>query len=83
MVWESKYVPLQNYLAKSVASNLPLSFEEIERILGFALPKSAYTHQAWWGNNVQSSRHTRAWMDIGWRTSNLNLETMRIEFVRA
>lgn len=82
MVWESKYTPLQNYLTKLHTNNVSLGFEAIEKILGFTLPKSAYRYPAWWGNNLQNSRHTRAWMDINWRTYNLNLTAQEVGFFK-
>jgi len=36
-----------------------LSFDEIEHILDFPLPKSAYEHDAWWRNNDAGHSHAR------------------------
>ena len=37
----SKYDPLRDYLKKQTRDDFVLTFEEIEDILGFALPRSA------------------------------------------
>ena len=34
-----------------------VSFDQIERVLGFKLPKSAYEHEAWWSNNATGHSH--------------------------
>ena len=36
-----------------------MSFSEIERVLGFKLPKSAYQHEAWWSNNATGHSHAK------------------------
>lgn len=53
---------------------MKLSYTEIERIIGSKLPVSAYKYNAWWSNDMTSgSRQCRAWLDIGWRTANIEL----------
>ena len=47
----SKYAPLSEYLAASGSQSVTLSFEEIEAVLGFPLPKSA-SYRAFWENSV-------------------------------
>ena len=47
----SKYEPLPQFLSSKTGAVHRMSFEQIERILGFKLPKSAYEHEAWWSNN--------------------------------
>jgi hypothetical protein len=66
----SKYAPLGQYLARQPAtiSRLVLSFEQVERILGFELPASAAEHQAWWANNTRQHPHVQVWLDAGWQT---------------
>jgi hypothetical protein len=59
-----------------------MSFSEIERILGFKLPKSAYEHQAWWSNNGTGHSHARAWLESGWRTS-VDLKRRQVSFARS
>lgn len=49
---------------------LNMTFDEIERVLGEALPPSAYKHRAWWGNEDPHKtvlRGKRAWLLAGFR----------------
>lgn len=58
-----KYMPLFKYLCAQTADELDLSFSEIEKILGFSLPKSAYTYTMWWnpgGTHTQCLSWTKA-----------------------
>ena len=51
-----------------------LSFDRIEAIVGFALPKSARAYQAWWANQVGGGHvQANAWLDQGWHTAELSL----------
>lgn len=40
-----KYTPLGQFLATADKENIDISFAEIESLLGFPLPTSAYTHR--------------------------------------
>jgi CBS domain-containing protein len=58
-----------------------LSFEEIERVIDYKLPKSASVHRAWWANDPH---HVQAaqWLDVGWRAQAINMTDERVTFVR-
>lgn len=43
----SDYDPLRDYLKKQTRSEFVLSFEEIEDLLGFALPRASH-RASWW-----------------------------------
>jgi hypothetical protein len=47
----NKYDPLCDYLKKQNQPDFVLSFEEIEDILGFALPRSAQRAE-WWDDDT-------------------------------
>jgi hypothetical protein len=84
--WEfimSKYESLPQFLSSARDSVKRMSFAEIERILGFKLPKSAYEHDAWWSNNATGHSHARAWLDAGWRTENVDRAGRKVTFVRS
>jgi len=68
----SKYYPFENYLKKSQKQKETLMYEEIENILGFALPKSAHDHRQWWENG---GGHTQAnsWLNAGWKVEDVYL----------
>ncbi|MFY9696419.1 MAG: hypothetical protein WA776_17985 [Xanthobacteraceae bacterium] len=78
----SKYAPLPHFLMQSERTVQRLGFGEIERILGFKLPKSAYEHEAWWSNNATGHSHARTWIERGWRTEEVDLAGRKVTFRR-
>jgi hypothetical protein len=60
-----------------------MSFGEIEDILGFKLPSSAYEYEAWWSNNATGHSHARAWLKSGWHTEELDLARRKVTFRRS
>jgi|SRR6185437_3366384 hypothetical protein len=79
----SKYEPLPQFLGAKSGTMHRLSFSEIERVVGFKLPKSAYEHEAWWSNNATGHSHARAWMKFGWRTEAVDLAARKVTFQRS
>ena len=67
----AKYDPLRDYLRRQRATALEMSFVEIERKLGYMLPKSANLPQWWDGpaddHTRQVQRH--AWTQAGYEAS--------------
>ena len=58
-----------------------LSFDRIEAILGFPLPKSAGSYQAWWANQVGGGHvQANAWLDHRWHTGQLSLARRQVTF---
>ena len=78
----SKYEPLPQFLSNRAGATQRMSFEQIERVLGFKLPKSAYEHEAWWSNNETGHSHARVWMSAGWRTQDVDLDARKVTFSR-
>ncbi len=76
-----KYTPLYAHLSGREGHEWQASFAEIERVLGFPLPKSAYSYPAWWSNG-SGMPHSAMWLDAGWRTSDLNLTGKTVHFLR-
>lgn len=58
-----RYEPLRRHLAALSGNEVTLTFDEIEWLLGRALPASAGRHRAWWSKG--GYRHDRAWLDTG------------------
>ena len=48
---ENPYTPLRDYLLTEKRADFVLTFEEIETILGFGLPRSAQRAE-WWDNDT-------------------------------
>lgn len=66
-----KYEKLKSHLQSINQDRVTMTFAEIEEILGFSLPNSAYKHRAWW-SNTDSHTQARAWLDAGWKVSIIN-----------
>jgi hypothetical protein len=78
----SKYDPLRTFLKSQAVARLPMTFVEVERILGFRLPASARNHQAWWANEMTNHVQARAWMGAGYETQQVDLSSKTIVFAR-
>ena len=78
----SKYDPLYDHLANNPETVIALSFSEIERILGFALPASARRYQAWWANEREGTHsHARSWLEASYGTQGVDLNAQTVRFV--
>lgn len=78
----SKYERLQRHLEQVRGDAWHATFAEVERVLGFPLPSSARSYPAWWANSRDSMPQHHAWLDAGWRTSDLNLGAQHVLFRR-
>ena len=76
-----KYRPLGDYLAKQHEVAVFLTFQQIEQIVGFALPPSAYSHRAWWANSLLHPQ-AGSWLNVGWKVGEVNMEAMTVLLVR-
>ena len=76
-----EYRALYTYLEHRYASVVVLTFEQIEALLGFALPGRARTEPEWWTDIVDTQRHSAAWVGAG-RTAAPNLGAETITFER-
>jgi hypothetical protein len=77
------YAPLADYLAAADGLVVQLTFTQIERILGRALPASAGRHRAWWSNESSGTHsHAAAWMASGWLVDGVDFNTGRVRFCR-
>jgi len=77
-----KYEPLEKHLRRQKAEAVPVTFEEIERIIGTKLPPSARKYQAWWANDGAHHVNARAWLNAGYRTEGLDIGGGRVVFRR-
>lgn len=77
-----KYQPLTHYLENQSEEIWEAQFSEVERVLGFPLPRSAYEYAAWWANQVPGHTQTRGWRDAGWETSQVDLVSKKVRFRR-
>jgi hypothetical protein len=85
IVVAGKYTPLETYLRDLPAekSEVTLSFEEIERIIGANLPSSAYEYQQWWDHEKEGNHvNARAWTNAGWRVEHVDFDRRQARLVR-
>jgi hypothetical protein len=76
-----KYSPLKEFLANQGKELVPMSFEEIERVLGEALPASKQ-YPAWWSNNPSNNVMTKEWIAAGYQTESVDIAGERLVFRR-
>lgn len=76
----SKYDPLRAYLDSCGGVDVPLSFADIEAVLGFDLPYSARHHRHWWGNNAFGHAQSRSWMKARYKVAKIDLAGERVVF---
>jgi hypothetical protein len=76
-----EYLALYTYLENRYASVVVLTFEQIEALVGFALPTAARTERDWWADVALTQRHSAAWTGAG-RTATPNLPSRTVTFER-
>lgn len=76
-----KFIALTAYLEECGKDELKMTFSEIERIIGFRLPDSAYMYPAQWSN---SESHSLAfgWLNAGYLTRQVNISGQTVEFIK-
>ncbi|MCK9479900.1 MAG: hypothetical protein M0R40_10455 [Firmicutes bacterium] len=74
-----KYRFLADYLHDNSEETIKLHFDELERILGFKLPNSAYAHRAFWANTTTHSV-ALSWLAVGYETVEVDLNNKFIVF---
>ena len=77
-----KYDPLKRFLENQRIDNVPVTFHEIEALLGVPLPKSK-RYPAWWSNNASNNTMTRVWLDAGFVTEQVDIASERLVFRRS
>ena len=82
----SKYDPLYRFL-QDIQVNVgekTITFSEMERILGFKLPKSACVYRQWWANSTspQQHPHAQSWLAAGWTVDTVNQQDKWVRFRR-
>jgi hypothetical protein len=77
-----KYAPIRSFLQKRGTDVVPMTFAEIERVLGFRLPNSK-NYPAWWSNNPTNNVMTNEWLAAGYKTEQVDIEKGRLVFRKA
>jgi len=71
----SKYEPLEQYLKSQTATELRMTFADVEALIGTPLPRSAILYAS---NHV----HAQSWLDAGYRTEQVDMDGKTLVFVR-
>lgn len=77
-----EYSALYGYLERRYASVVVLTFDQMEALLGFALPTPAHTEAEWWTTRAPARGYSAAWISAG-RTAAPNIGAKTVSFVRA
>ena len=76
----SKYAPLESHLRDSGRPQVPMTFGDIEHVIGAPLPPAAFRHRALWSNNPSNWVMTKAWLAAGYKTMNVDMEHAKLVF---
>ena len=79
----SKYAPLTGYLASSGVDYIPMTFMEVEEVIGDKLPRSAFQYRPWWSNNPSNHVNAESWLRAGYKTANVDMEERKLVFRKA
>ena len=76
------YSGLGAYLQRRYADRLVLTFQEIEDLIGFALPDAARSTEVWWAETVAApTAQSSAWVGAD-RKATVNLAARIVLFER-
>jgi hypothetical protein len=77
-----KYEPLREFLEKHATAEVRMTFTDLEKVLGFPLPKKSKHHRPWWSNNPDNNVMTKEWLAAGFRTEQVDVEGEKLVFRR-
>jgi len=78
----AKYEALGAYLKRQSGDRVPMTFAQIEKIIGAKLPASAHKHRPWWGNSAANHVNAKAWLDAGFESEQVDMEGRKLVFHR-
>ena len=76
---DEKFQPLADFLKNSQKTELTLTIQEIQDILGTPLDLSAFQYREYWANCTASTK-AFSWMDAGYEITQVNLKDAVITF---
>jgi hypothetical protein len=77
-----KYSNLGKFLRDQKRSPIPMTFAEVEKIIGQTLPRSA-RYPAWWINNPSNNVMTKVWLEAGFKTEQVDTQAKKVVFRKA
>lgn len=77
-----KYNRLGEFLRSQRTKQVPMTFAEIERVIGAKLPPNSPQYPAWWSNNPSNNVMTKVWLAAGFRTEQVDTKARKVVFRR-
>jgi membrane protein involved in colicin uptake len=77
----SKYQGLSDHLAGQKGAEWRGGFDELEKLLGAPLPKTARSGVAWWANDPAKAQ-SKAWLGAGWQVMDVDVKAGTVTFLR-
>jgi hypothetical protein len=77
-----KYGALGDFLRRQMGDEVPMSFAEIERVIGSTLPPNSQHYPAWWSNSPWNNVMTKVWLDAGFKSERVDIKGRRLVFRR-
>src|SRR5258705_8391138 len=77
-----KYTRLGDFLKAQRTKEVPMTFAEIERVIGGKLPPNSPQYPAWWSNNPSNNVMTKVWLSAGFRTEQVDVKSRKVVFRR-
>ncbi len=77
-----KYDRLGEFLKSQRAKEVPMTFADIERVIGGKLPPNSPQYPAWWSNNPTNNVMTKVWLAAGFRTEQVDTKARKVVFRR-
>lgn len=77
-----KYDRLGEFLRSQRTKEVPMTFAEIERVIGDRLPANSPHYPAWWSNNPTNNVMTKVWLAAGFRTEQVDTKARKVVFRR-
>jgi hypothetical protein len=78
-----KYEPLTEFLRKQALNEVQMTFAQIERVIDAKLPPKAQQHRAWWSNSPSNNVLTKAWLNAGFRSEQVDMKARKLVFRKA
>jgi len=75
-----KYENLGRKLENVATKQVKLTFDEIEKILGFPLPPSAFKFRPWWANDKTHVQASDGWINNGWKVNTIDFNDKSVFF---
>jgi hypothetical protein len=80
--FKGKYSPFAAWLMNQSRDVIEMTFEKVEEVIGFPLPRSAREHDTYWRGRHRGSTIGTAIKDAGWRVKHLHMPTEHVTLER-